>query len=135
MVGGGGGGCGGIKQGKGGSGAVVVNIMQFTGPKTVNVSVGKGGLGAIGHSVKSGSDGKSSWFGDYVSAAGGRGCTSDMTEISLKKVKGIGLFRCNDITEGNANMTISSNAIVSAVYIWQPSSITVIIMIMMRSGH
>ena len=105
-VGGGGGGCGGIKQGRGGSGELVVNIIQLSGPRTVNVSVGRGGLGARGHSDESDSDGTSSQFGDYVTATGGRGCTGDLTEHSLMEHRGIRLLRNIDIAKGNIKLLL-----------------------------
>lgn len=99
-VGGGGGGCGGIKQGRGGSGEAVVNIIQLTGPKTVNVSVGKGGQGARGHTVKSDSNGTPSQFGNCLTAAGGQGCTRDLLEQSLMKLRGFRLLRNKYVTKG-----------------------------------
>lgn len=100
-VGGGGGGCGGIKQGRGGSGELGVKIIQITGPKTVNVSVGRGGLGARGHTVESDSDGLTSQFGNYVSAAGGQGCRRDLKERSLRTRWGARLLRNSDVIKGN----------------------------------
>lgn len=100
-VGGGGGGCGGIKQGRSRSGDPAVNIIHVSGPTTVNVSIGRGGQGAKGHSVESVSTGISSQFGNYVTALGGRGCTRDVLDYSLIQVKGIRHLRSSEITKGN----------------------------------
>ena len=102
-LGGGGGGCGGIKQGRGESGDLVVNIIQISGPRTVNVSVGRGGLGVRGHTADLNSDGMPSQFGDYVIAAGGHGCARNLREYSLMEYRGIQLLRNVDITKGNNN--------------------------------
>ena len=100
-LGGGGGGCGGIKQGRGESGDLVVNIIQISGPRTVNVSVGGGGLGVRGHTADINSEGMPSRFGDYVIAAGGHGCARNLREYSLMEYRGIQLLRNVDITKGN----------------------------------
>ena len=102
-LGGGGGGCGGIKQGRGESGDLVVNIIQISGPRTVNVSVGGGGLGVRGHTAYLSSEGMPSQFGDYVIAAGGHGCARNLREYSLMDYRGIQLLRKVDITKGNNN--------------------------------
>ena len=102
-LGGGGGGCGGIKQGRGESGDLVVNIIQISGPRTVNVSVGGGGLGVRGHTAYLNSEGMPSQFGDYVIAAGGHGCARNLREYSLMDYRGIQLLRKVDITKGNNN--------------------------------
>ena len=100
-LGGGGGGCGGIKQGRGESGDLVVDIIQISGPRTVNVSVGRGGLGVRGHTADINSEGMPSRFGDYVIAAGGHGCAMNLREYSLMEYRGIQLLRNVDITKGN----------------------------------
>lgn len=105
-VGGGGGGCGGIKHGIGESGSPAVNIIHVTGPKTVNVTIGRGGLGEKGHSVESVSNGLSSRFGNYVSALGGRGCTREDLAYSLVEVRGIRHLRLSKIATGNVSITV-----------------------------
>ena len=105
-VGGGGGGCGGIKQGRGGSGKPSVNIIHVSGPKAVNISIGRGGRGEKGHSVESVSNGLSSWFSDYVIALGGRGCTRENLDSSLKDVKGIRHLRLSKITTGDISIQL-----------------------------
>ena len=102
-LGGGGGGCGGIKQGRGESGDLMVNIIQISGPRTVNVSVGRGGLGVRGHTADLNSDGMPSQFGDYVIAAGGHGCARNLWKYSPMEYRGIQLLRKVDITKGNNN--------------------------------
>lgn len=102
-LGGGGGGCGGIKQGRGESGDLVVNVIHISGPRTVNVSVGRGGLGVRGHTADLNSEGMPSQFGDYVIAAGGHGCARNLREYSLMEYRGIRLLRKVDITKGNNN--------------------------------
>ena len=99
-MGGGGGGCGGIKQGRGGSGNLVINIMHVSGPKTINVSKGRGGLGERGHSVESVSNGLQSQFGNYVTALGGRGCTREVLDYSLVQVRGVRHLQSSKISKG-----------------------------------
>ena len=100
-MGGGGGGCGGIKQGISRSGDVVVNIVHVSGPAAINVSVGKGGLGAEGHNVESISNGISTHFGKYLTALGGRGCTRNDLGFSLNQLRGVRHLRMSKITKGN----------------------------------
>lgn len=99
-MGGGGGGCGGIKQGRGESGNLAINIIHVSGPKTINVSIGRGGLGEKGHSVESVSNGLQSQFGNYVTAPGGRGCTRKVLGYSLVQVRGVRHLQLSKITEG-----------------------------------
>ena len=99
-MGGGGGGCGGIKQGRGGSGNLAINIMHVSGPKTINVSIGRGGLGERGHSVESVSNGLQSQFGNYVTALGGRGCTREVLDYPLVQVRGVRHLQSSKITKG-----------------------------------
>ena len=99
-MGGGGGGCGGIKQGRSASGNLAVNIIHVSGPKTINVSIGRGGLGEKGHSVESVSNGLQSQFGDYLTALGGRGCTRDVLGYFLMQVRGVRHLQSSKITKG-----------------------------------
>lgn len=99
-VGGGGGGCGGIKQGRSRSGNLAVNIIHVSGPKTINVSIGRGGRGEKGHSVESVSNGLPSQFGNYVSVLGGRGCTREDLGYSLMQVRGVRRLQSSKITKG-----------------------------------
>ena len=111
-LGGGGGGCGGIKQGRGESGDLVVNIIQISGPRTVNVSIGRGGLGERGHTADLNSEGVPSQFGDYVIAAGGHGCARNLKEYSLMEYRGIQFHRKVEITKGNdTNNNVNNDAI------------------------
>lgn len=106
-VGGGGGGCGGIKQGRGRSGKPAVNIIHVSGPKAMNVSIGRGGQGEKGHSVESISNGLSSLFGDYVIALGGRGCTRESLVSLLRDVKGMRRLMLSKITTGDISIQLS----------------------------
>ena len=106
-MGGGGGGCGGIKQGRSRSGNPAVNIIHVSGPKTVNVSVGRGGLGEKGHSVESASNGLQSQFGKYVTALGGRGCTREDLSYSLIQVRGVRHLQSSKITKGKSFISTS----------------------------
>ena len=99
-IGGGGGGCGGIKQGKGEGAEPVVNIIKLHGPETFDVIVGQGGKGARGHNEEATSNGMHTRFGTYVKANGGRGCTNDPLVRSFQTLKGIDLFRLSDIANG-----------------------------------
>lgn len=105
-MGGGGGGCGGIKQGRGRSGIPVVNIIHVSGPKTVNVSIGGGGLGEKGHSVESVSNGLSTRFGNHVTALGGRGCTREGLGYSLMEARGIRHLRLSEVTTGKTSINV-----------------------------
>lgn len=100
-VGGGGGGCGGIKKGLGRSGDIAVKIVHVSGPAAINVSVGLGGLGAEGHSVKSISNGGSSHFGNYFTVPGGPGCSKGKSEYNLSHLKGIRHLQMTKIAKGN----------------------------------
>lgn len=100
-VGGGGGGCGGIMNGLGRSGDVAVKIVHVSGPAAINVSVGLGGLGAEGHSVKSISNGGSSHFGNYFTVPGGPGCSKGKSEYNLSHLKGIRHLQMTKIAKGN----------------------------------
>lgn len=105
-MGGGGGGCGGIKHGRSRSGNLAVNIIHVSGPETINVSIGRGGLGEKGHSVESVSNGLQSQFGKYVTALGGRGCTGEGLGYSLMQVRGIRHLQSSRITRGNLSRVI-----------------------------
>ena len=99
-MGGGGGGCGGIKQGRGGGGHLKINIIHVSGPKTINASIGRGGLGEKGHSVESVSNGLQSQFGNHVTALGGSGCTREVLGYSLLQVRGVRHLQSSKITKG-----------------------------------
>jgi len=86
---------------------VAVNIIHVSGPETINVSIGRGGLGEKGHSVESVSNGLQSQFGKYVTALGGRGCTGEVfSDYSLMQVRGIRHLQSSRITRGNLSRVI-----------------------------
>ena len=81
--------------------AGAVKIVHVSGPAAINVSVGLGGLGAEGHSVKSISNGGSSHFGNYFTVPGGPGCSKSKSEYNLSHRKGIRHLQMSKIVKGN----------------------------------
>ena len=70
----------------------VVDFIHVSGPTDINVTVGGGGTRRR--------NGMPSSFGSFVSAKGGAGCKPIFKATLWKDIRGIHVFRLNNITKG-----------------------------------